>query len=469
VASAGQMESAASFSAAALRESLPWIGLLLAGAAFVADLTLPLHLAVGACYALSVLTTVNHPRRSITLGMAMLITAMIIIGMVSDHTSPFWVNAASRGAAVTTVWVAALLSLAFSRLNVRVRDLQDISQTRQVWLAQTLASISDGVIACDATGRIEFMNAVAEQLTGWRESEAVGCDVDEIFAVHEEKSGRRVTSPVRRALESGEIVNLSGHWLLHGRDGRSWPLDDSASAIHNEHGEITGAVMVFRDVSERRRGEKQMDLRLREAGHRIRNVFANVQAILSLCARSSDSPTALVECVESRMASLMRSTERLIQASEDGSSLREIVIGEIEPYLGYDRDRLHFAGSDVLLSSEASISLGMIVHELATNASKYGSLSAPAGRVEVRCDDGGNGRIEVTWNEMKGPAVTHPGQKGMGSRVIDGLVKTQFSGHWEPIYMPHGFMCHLRLNVGERRPRPAEADDHHVSPRGARP
>ncbi len=454
------MNNATRLSAAALIEALPWLGLLLAGAAFVADLTLPLRLAVGACYALAVLTTFNHPRRNATLGMAVLVTVMIVIGMLADHTSPLWVDAASRGAAVTTVWAAALLSLAFSRLNIRVQDLQSLSQTRQAWLAQTLASISDGVIACDAAGHIEFMNAVAERLTGWRESEAVGCDVDEIIVVCDETSGRRIASPVRRALDSDSAAGLSGRSLLRSRDGRRWPLDDSASPIRNERGEVTGAVMVFRDVSERRRGEQQMDLRLREAGHRIRNVFANVQAILALCARSSNSPAELVECVESRMASLLRSIDRLIQASDDGSSLREIVIGEVKPYLGYDHDRLHFAGSDVRLSSEASVSLGMILHELATNASKYGSLSVPAGRIEIRCDDDSGGRIDVTWSELKGPPITRPARQGMGSRVIDGLVTTQFAGDWEPIYMPDGFLCRLRLNVEPPRQRPGSQDAH---------
>ncbi len=441
------MDTAERGNAAALRDSLPWLGLLLAGAAFVADLTLPLHLAVGACYALSVLTTFNVRRESATLGMAALVTVMVVIGMIANRSLPLWVNMGSRGAAVITVWAAALLSVAFSRLNRRLYTLQSDSRTRQAWLAQTLASINDGVIACDAAGRIDFMNAVAERLTGWQVGDAVGCDIDDILVIREEGSGRRMTSPLRAALESSDAAGLPGPSLLHSRDGRSWPLDDTASPIRDEHGEITGAVMVFRDVSDRRRSEQQMDLRLREAGHRIRNVFADVQAVLSLCARSADSPAALAACVETRLASLMCSTDRLIQASDGGSSLREIVVGEIEPYLGYDRDRLHFAGSDVLLSPETSVSLGMIMHELATNASKYGSLSVQPGRVEIRCECGGDGRIDVTWRELEGPPVIAPNRKGMGSRVIEGLVKTQFAGDWEPVYVKDGFVCHLTLNL----------------------
>lgn len=444
------METMTRGRAEALKDALPWLGLLVAGVAFAADLTLPLRVAVGACYVLSVLTTFARPKTDVTVGMAVLVTVLIVGAMAAhaDSRYPLWVSAVSRGVTLATVWASALLSLGFSRLNVRFHAMERNAQTRQAWLAQTLASIGDGVIACDASGHIEFMNAVAERLTGWRQDEAVDRAIDDVFDIRDEASGDKIASPVRRALQEGTITALTAHSTLRCRDNQSWPIDDSAAPIKNEKGEITGAVMVFREVSERRRGELQMALRLHEAGHRIRNVFANVQAILALCSRSADSPADLVKCVESRMASLMRSTDRLIQASDDGSSLREIVIGEVEPYLGYERDRLHFSGGDVRLSPEATVSFGMIIHELATNASKYGSLSTPAGRVEVRCESDSDDTIVVKWTERDGPAVTAPERKGMGNRLIEGLVKTQFAGKWEPSYTPQGFACRMRLNVG---------------------
>jgi two-component sensor histidine kinase len=182
-----------------------------------------------------------------------------------------------------------------------------------------------------------------------------------------------------------------------------------------------------------------MELRLRESGHRIRNVFANMRALLKLCERTAQTPAELVSCVELRITSLVRSTERLLWTQDGSTSSHDIIIGELSPYLEAGTDRLLVSGDDVMLEAGHAVPFGMIIHELANNASKYGSLSNDTGRVEVRIGTRGDNELVLEWREVGGPQVEQPGQKGLGSQLIEGLLRIQFTGHWNPEYPPDGF------------------------------
>src|SRR5271168_4044390 len=121
------------------------------------------------------------------------------------------------------------------------------------WCRVTLASIGDAVITTDNEGRITFLNPVAEALTGWTLQQAAGQPLGSVFRIVNEESRRTVESPAVRALREGVVVGLANHSLLIAKDGTERPIDDSAAPIRNERGEVAGAVLVFRDISERRR------------------------------------------------------------------------------------------------------------------------------------------------------------------------------------------------------------------------
>ena len=126
------------------------------------------------------------------------------------------------------------------------------------WLAATLSSIGDGVIATDAAGRVRFLNTLAEQLTGWTQADAAGRDVREVFHIIEEKTRQPIPNPALDALEQGESVFLPENTVLIARDGAERPVDDSAAPIRDASGHISGAVLVFRDITERRRLEEHL-------------------------------------------------------------------------------------------------------------------------------------------------------------------------------------------------------------------
>jgi PAS domain S-box-containing protein len=128
----------------------------------------------------------------------------------------------------------------------------------------TLGSIGDGVLATDERGYIVFMNAIAEELCGWRMDDAVGRPAHEVFRIVNETTREAVTSPVETALRTGQISLLAQQTVLLAKDGREIPVEDSGAPIRNESGKIAGAVLVFRDVAERRAAERERDKALQD-------------------------------------------------------------------------------------------------------------------------------------------------------------------------------------------------------------
>ncbi|HLW64961.1 MAG TPA: PAS domain S-box protein, partial [Gemmataceae bacterium] len=135
-------------------------------------------------------------------------------------------------------------------------------QEQRERLRVTLASIGDAVVSTDEQGRITFLNAVAERLMGWNVEEAQQCLLDEVFRIVNEESREPVENPATRALQDGAVVDLANHTVLIARDGTERPIDDSAAPIRDSDNKVIGSVLVFRDVTERRRAEQHRNARL---------------------------------------------------------------------------------------------------------------------------------------------------------------------------------------------------------------
>jgi PAS domain S-box-containing protein len=142
------------------------------------------------------------------------------------------------------------------------RDRAEALRQSEEQFSTTLQSIGDAVIATDAQGRVTFMNSIAQSLTGWTDGEAAGKELKEVFRIINEQTRQAVESPVDRVMQTGMIVGLANHTLLIARDGTEVPLDDSGAPIRDAQGSITGVVLVFRDISERKVLERELHDRM---------------------------------------------------------------------------------------------------------------------------------------------------------------------------------------------------------------
>ena len=138
----------------------------------------------------------------------------------------------------------------------------------ELWFETTLKSLGEAVIATDSEGRIQFMNPVAEQLTGWTSTEALGRPVETVFQIINEKTRKPVHDPVAKVIRSGTVVGLANHTVLVGKDGREVPIDDSGAPIRDANGNLIGVVLVFRNIAARHRSEQA----LRESEERFRRL-----------------------------------------------------------------------------------------------------------------------------------------------------------------------------------------------------
>jgi len=146
----------------------------------------------------------------------------------------------------------------------RMRYEQELQGQRQL-LEVTLSSIADAVIACDNQGLVTFMNPVAVNLTGWPEREARGKRLDTVFNIVNEETGQTVPNPALRAIREGVVVGLANHTVLKTKHGTEVPIDDSAAPLKTADGKLLGSVLVFRDITERRRSEQQLEHALEES------------------------------------------------------------------------------------------------------------------------------------------------------------------------------------------------------------
>lgn len=135
--------------------------------------------------------------------------------------------------------------------------LESDLKSKEAWLSTALNSIGDGVISTDTAGRVTFMNPVAETLTGWTRQQALGKPLNSVFQIINEFTEKSAENPVEKVLRRGRAVGLANHTLLVRKDGQRIPIDDSGAPIRDEHGQITGVILVFKDISEKRKAERE--------------------------------------------------------------------------------------------------------------------------------------------------------------------------------------------------------------------
>ena len=212
------------------------------------------------------------------------------------------------------------------RRHLKARlDADAVLAEQREWFRTTLASIGDAVIATDTQSRVTFINPAAESLTGWSESEAAGQPVATVFNIINEQSRHPVEDPTRRALAEGTVVGLANHTLLIARDGSELPIDDSAAPIRDAQGQIIGAVLVFRDITQRkaseqilREADRRKDEFLATLSHELRNPLAPIRNAVQILNAKGPSDLEFVwarDVIDRQVTHMTRLVDDLLDVS----------------------------------------------------------------------------------------------------------------------------------------------------------
>jgi PAS domain S-box-containing protein len=205
------------------------------------------------------------------------------------------------------------------------------------------------------------------------------------------------------------------------------------------------ALGIMTDITERWAIEERQRLILREMNHRVKNSLALVQAIVSQTIRMTPDPQEAFERIQSRLMALARTHDFLNRDNWAGVSLRTLITGELEPFVG-NAGRFALRGEQVVLDSSTMFALGLTLHELASNAVRHGALSVPEGCVEIDwfvTGTDGSRRLEIDWLERDGPEIDKPTHTGFGSRLIEANVRATLGGEVKIKYAKRGLRATL--------------------------
>jgi len=213
-------------------------------------------------------------------------------------------------------------------------------------------------------------------------------------------------------------------------------------AIKDSGGNVVGAVNCFQDITERKRSEAQIVNLAREAEHRTKNIMATVLATVRLS--HSDTSDGLKELIEGRIDALAKVHTLFVESRWAGAELHCLATQELLAYSGENAARMRIDGPAVMLEPSAAQAVAISLHELATNAAKYGSLSAAGGHVEISWTVTADGRLSLRWIESGGPTVTPPTHRGFGTRILENMIG-QLKGEVRFNWRDQGLTCEISL------------------------
>jgi len=346
-----------------------------------------------------------------------------------QDTNAFW--------ALLLFAVCSVLIVTLAEAYRRVRT----AHARADELFKTVQDISsEGVVVYravrDATGKVadleyRYANPAALAIMAQNADEIIGRKLLERLPLAREHP--ELFPRYCKVLQTGEAseaeYELGGRWF----QSNVAKLED-------------GVVVTAQDISGRRRGEERQKLLLQELNHRVKNVFASVIAMATLTERGSRSTAEFKDKLLGRLHAIARAHGLLSVTAWTNAAVDEVVRSTLEPYLQPEAARFIIEGPPVSISSNVALALNMALHELSTNAVKYGALSTPEGKINIgwRFDETEADFVILQWKETGGPTIEAPGQAGFGSRLLERAFAAE-GGRVALTFPRDGACCEMRF------------------------
>jgi PAS domain S-box-containing protein len=306
------------------------------------------------------------------------------------------------------------------------------------------------VYSCDASGVIQEFNPRAKEL--WGRDPEPG-DTDERFCgsyklFHPDGSFMPHEQCPMAEVLSGTISETRDEEVLIERpDGSRIAVIVNIRPQRNDHGEVIGAINCFYDITDRKGHEEHQKMLLNELSHRVKNTLATVQSIAMQTLRTAPTIEVFRDAFESRLDALAKTHNLLLQNPSQVVTLRDLAASELSHFAVDDNSRFEVEGEDLPLPSNRAVPIGMMLHELATNAAKYGALSTPSGRVRVSwaLHEAPLPILHLQWVETGGPPVVTPRRRGFGSRLIERGLAHELGATVHLAFDPAGVRCTMGI------------------------
>lgn len=334
--------------------------------------------------------------------------------------------------------------------NVYYASITDISERKRAeearaHLAAIVASANEAIISKDLNGIVKSWNRGAEEIFGYAADEMIGTSIRRIIPDDQQHEEDDILDNIRRGRQVSKFDSVRLR-----RDGSPVHVSISISPIFDSTGKIVGASKIANDITDRKRAEERERLLMREVNHRAKNLLAVVQAIARQTGRGD--PDTFVHRFGERIQALARSQDLLVTSGWQDVPIDSLVQSQLSHFRDVLAERIKISGPSLKITAETAQAIGLALHELATNAAKYGALSNDSGIVtiswEVVCDDAGDQRFVMTWSESGGPPVTKPSQRGFGSTVVDDMLKASVRGEIDFDFEPSGLKWRVECAAG---------------------
>jgi PAS domain S-box-containing protein len=331
------------------------------------------------------------------------------------------------------------------RLVGGINMLVDITERKKAEdYAARLAAIvefsDDAIISKNTNGIIQTWNKGAERLFGYEATEVIGEPINILIPPDRQDEEPAILGRIRRGehIDHYETVRMC-------KDGSLLDVSLTISPLMDASGRIIGASKIARDVTEKRRHEERRQLLINELNHRVKNTLATVQSLAAQTFRAENKTPAFGR-FESRLVALSRAHDVLTEENWEGADLHELIGRTITPICIAPEQRFNISGPVLRLRPKVALSLSMAFHELCTNAAKYGALADGVGRIKIAWEVGdidSGRRLRLRWEEVGGPKVETPRQKGFGSRLLERALCHELEAQVELTFAPSGVVCEI--------------------------
>ena len=310
--------------------------------------------------------------------------------------------------------------LGFSTQRIRSEDERRRGEHASRLFASIVETSDDAIVSKDLNGIVTSWNKGAAHIFGYAPEEMIGKPIITLIPpdLHDEET--RIIERIRRGEGTDHYETVRRR-----KDGGLIDVSLSVSPVMDGSGKVVGASKIVRDITERKQAQARHDMLTAEIQLRTKNLFAVVQAVVSRSFAGKKTIDEARAAVLSRLTSLAQTHLMLMDHEWQGAELAEIVNSQMKPYAG----QVTASGPSLVLSARAAQNFALAIHELATNAAKYGALSTTVGRVYINwsiAKANGPGEFTFQWQERGGPPVSPPTQKGFGSTVLEQVMAEYF-------------------------------------------